>query len=185
MQIVLEADRSGATCRDGDLLRIGAGAVILSAYAAVRVANLLNIVGAGEQAGDGDLTTGIGGMRSGYQGRTGGVRVDTELPAFYVLTILGSLGQTQIATIQLIGEAHRCGAVCTDRDSLGIGTGTIILGIDTAVRVTGFLYIVGARNQAGNRDLAAGIGGMRTGYYLLQSATMEMAFWIFFSLVSW
>ena len=70
--------------------------------AAVRMADFLYIVGACRETGDGDLTTGIGGIGTGYQRGAGAVAVNAELPSGQVLAILRSLGQTQVAQIRRI-----------------------------------------------------------------------------------
>ena len=46
-QLVIETDRSGTTCRNGNLLRIGAGTGIQSIDTAVVVADLFDIIGTG------------------------------------------------------------------------------------------------------------------------------------------
>ena len=66
------------------------------------MADFLYIVGACREAGNGNLTTGIGGIGTGYQRGAGAVAVNAELPSGQVLAILRSLGQTQVAQIRRI-----------------------------------------------------------------------------------
>ena len=75
--------------------------------AAVRMADFLYVVGACREAGNGNLTTGIGGIGTGYQRGAGAVAVNAELPSGQVFAILRSLGQTQVASIQGVVEADR------------------------------------------------------------------------------
>ena len=123
---------------------------------------LLNVVSTGSQSGHRNLTTGIGGVRTGYERCAGTVTVNTELPTGQILTVFRFLGQTQIAGVQLVVEADRSSATCRDGDLLRIGAGAVILSADVAVRMSNLLNIVGAGEQAGNGDLTTGIGGMRT-----------------------
>ena len=163
VQLVGEAYRCSAVCCDGNFLGIGAGAVILSSNAAGGMSNLLNVVGTGLQTGNGDLAAGISDMGTRHKRCAGAVAVDTELPSGEVFTILRSLGQTHIAGVQLISEAHRSRAACGDGNLLGICTGTIVQRIDAAVRMAQFLNVVGSGRQAGDGNLTAGIGGIGTG----------------------
>ena len=122
------------------------------------------IVGAGNQAGHRDFATGIGGMRTGYQGGASAIAVDTELPAGQILAILRSLGQTQVTSVQGVVEADRSCTSCGDGNRLGICAGTIVLGSNAACGIAKFLNVVSTGSQSGHRNLTAGIGGMRTGY---------------------
>ena len=65
------------------------------------MADLFDIVSTGLQTGDGDLTTGIGRMRTGHQRGAGAVAVNAKLPTGQILAILRSLGQ--IKTTQIRG----------------------------------------------------------------------------------
>ena len=106
MQVVHEADRNSAACCKGNLLGIGTCTGVQRTDCTVSVTDFLDVVGAGKQAGDGNLTTVVGGVRTGYQGCAGRVRIDTELPSLQILTILRGFGQGQTAGVQLIGEAY-------------------------------------------------------------------------------
>ena len=57
------------------------------------MSQLLDVVSPRRQTGSGNLAAAIGGMRAGYQFRTGGIRIDTEFPSGEILSILGGFGQ--------------------------------------------------------------------------------------------
>ena len=103
----MEADGRGLSGGKGNSLRIRAGTAIQRIDAAVRVTQFLDIDGSGSQSGDGDLSAGIGSMRSGNECGTGSIRINPELPSGQIQAILGSLGQTQSAKIQLVIEANK------------------------------------------------------------------------------
>ena len=101
-------------------------------------------------------------MRPRYQRSAIAVAVNTELPAFQILTIFRGFRDTQAARVQLICEADRGGATCGNGNFLRIGTGAVVQLVDAAVSMSQLLHIVGACGQTSNRDLAAGIGGVGT-----------------------
>ena len=125
--------------------------------------NFLDIVGAGFQTSDRDLTAGISGMRSGHEIAAARIRIDAEFPTLKIFTILCSFCQTQIASIEVVCKANRCSVTCGDGDLLGIGAGAVIQCIDAAVRVSDFLHIVSSCRKAGDGDLATAVGSIRTG----------------------
>ena len=160
VQFIAETDRGSAVCRDGNLLGIGAGTVILSANAAGGVTDLLDVVGTGFQTSNGDLAAGVGSMRTGHQRGTGRVGVNAEFPAIQVPAVLCSFGQAQAASIQLVGKADRGCTTCGNGYFLRVATGAVVQRIDAAVRMAQFLDIVSTRRQAGNGDLTTGVGGI-------------------------
>lgn len=163
VQLIAEAYRCSAVCRDGNLLGIGAGTVILSANTAGGVTDLLDVVGTRFQTSNGDLAAGVGSMRTGHQRGTGRIGVNAEFPAIQVLAVLCNFGQAQAAGIQLVGKADRGCTTCGNGYFLGVGSGAVVQSIDATVRMAQFLDIVSTRRQTGNRDLTTGVGGIGTG----------------------
>ena len=99
IQLVGKADRGCTTCGNGYFLRVATGAVVQRIDAAVRMAQFLDIVSTRRQAGNGDLTTGVGGIGTGNQRGTGTIAVDTKAPICKVFSIFRSLGQTEVTQI--------------------------------------------------------------------------------------
>ena len=159
----METDGRGLSGGKGNSLRIRAGTAIQRIDAAVRVTQFLDIDGSGSQSGDGDLSAGIGSMRSGNECGTGSIRINPELPSGQIQAILGSLGQTQSAKIQLVIEADGSGASAANSNFLRIRAGTGVQRIDTAVGMAQFLHIVGSCRKSCDRNLTAGIGGVWAG----------------------
>ena len=95
----------------------------------------LNIHSASGEIRNGNLTVGVSGMGTGDQRSAGGVGIDAELPACQIFAILSSLGQIQPTGVQLVIEADRRSLSSGEGDSLGIGAGAGIHGVDCAVAV--------------------------------------------------
>ena len=94
---------------------------------------------------------------------TGGVRVQTDLPATDVFTGVRRLDQLHTAFDQAVVERHRCCTPSSDGHLLGIGAGTGILAVDAGIRMSQFLHIIGSCIESGYGDPAGGIRSVRTG----------------------
>ena len=149
---------------DGHLLRIGTGAHILRIDGGVGMTDFLDVICTGSNAGHRDLTVSIGGMRAGHQSAAGCVRINAELPAGQVLIVFRCFRKRQVALIELVHECNGSSTTSGDRDLLGVGAGTDILGIDRRIGMTQFFHVISAGGQTGNIDLTGGTSSMRTGY---------------------
>ena len=126
--------------------------------------DFLDIICTGSNAAHRDLTVSIGGMRAGHQSAAGCVRINAELPAGQVLIVFRCFRKRQVALIELIYECNGSSTASGNRDLLGVGAGTDILGIDRRIGMTEFFYVISTGCQAGNIDLAGRTCCMRTGY---------------------
>ena len=98
-QLIYKADSRSSAAGDRHLLGIGAGACVESIDAAVRMPQLLDIVGTSQQTRHGDLSAAVRGMGPGDQAGTGAVAVNSKPPAGKVLAILCGLRQADSARI--------------------------------------------------------------------------------------
>ena len=161
IQLVCEADGGSSTAGNGHRLRVGAGTVVQGIDCAVRMPDLLNIVGSGCQPCDRDFAAGIGSMQSRNQGGASRIGIDSKLPPGEILTILGCFRQADRPRFQLIYKADSRSTAAGDRHLLGIGAGTGVKRVDTAVRMPQLLDIVGTCRQPGHGNLTAAICAVR------------------------
>ena len=124
---------------------------------------LLSIQGSRQQTSDGfgsSLPCCEG--RAGHRAGAGRIRIKPDLPAAQILPRVGFLHQLHAACIQLVCKTDRCRGTRCHRHRLRVGAGTVVQGIDCAVRMPKLLNIVGSGCQPCDGDFAAGIGGMRS-----------------------
>ena len=164
IQLVCEADGGSSTAGNGHRLRVGTSTVVQCIDCAVRMPDLLNIVGSRCQPCDGDFAACIGGMRSRNRGRTSRIGIDSKLPPGEVLSILGCFRQADRPRFQLIYKADSRSSAAGDRHLLGIGTGAAVESVDAAVRMPQLFDIVSTCRQPGHGNLTAAVRGMRPGY---------------------
>ena len=125
---------------------------------------LFGVVLAGSQIGYCNRAVGSGSERRARNScGTGGVRVQTDLPATDVFTGVRRLDQLHTAFDQAVVERHRCCTACRDGHLLGVGAGTGILAVDAGIRMSQFLHVIGSCIESGYGDPAGGIRGVRTG----------------------
>ena len=163
VQLIHKADRSGLTSGKRNLLRISAGTGVHSVDSAVGVPQLLDVHSTSREIRNGNLAVGVSGMGTGDQCSAGRIGIDAELPACQIFAILSSLGQIQPTGVQLVIEADRRSLSSGEGDSLGIGAGAGVHGVDCAVAVAQLLDVDGASGKVGYRDGTIGIRGMGTG----------------------
>ena len=102
--------------------------------------------------------------RARYSLGTGGVGIQTNLPARQMFTAACFLHQLYGAGVQLILEADFGCSVSGNRYFLGIGAGTGIECINGAVGVTDFLNVISAGFQICHRNFTCGICCVRAGH---------------------
>ena len=158
---VCKADCRRRTSCYRHLLRICTGTVIHLTDGAVRMSQLLDVVSPRRQTGSGNLAAAIGGMRAGYQLRTGGIRIDTEFPSGEVLSILGGFGQADTSRpwsdFQLeVGIEAACGRSVQRYRCLVAGTGHIpdsVCGVGRGGQIPGCLIYRGLGDLPGLGDI--------------------------------
>lgn len=157
---VCQADRSGSAAADTDLLGIGAGTIVHCVDGTVGVPQLLDIVGASGQPGNGNLSAAVGGVRSRRKAGAGGVGVHGKPPAGKILPILRGFRQadgSRIRGFQLkVGIQAAAGSAGKGYRRLIAGTRHIPDVIGGACRggqIPGSPIHSGGRNRSRLRDV--------------------------------
>ena len=160
VQLVIEADRSGAAAGNCYLLGIRAGTGVQSVDGTVGVPQLLHIVSASGQPGNGNLAAAVGGVRSRRKAGAGRVGVHGKPPVGKILPVLRGFRQADCSRIRgfqleigieiatgSAGEGYRC-----------LITGTrhipnVIGGVGSGGQIPGRLENSRGRNRAGLGDV--------------------------------
>lgn len=164
IQLVCEAHRGSSTAGNGHRLRVCAGTVVQGIDCAVRMPDLLNVVGSGCQPRNGNFAAGIGGMRSRNQGGASRIGIDTKLPPGEILAVLSCFRQADRPRFQLIYKGDSRSSAAGNRHRLRVSAGTGVKRVDTAVRMPKFLDIVGTSQQTCDGELSAAVRSVRPGY---------------------
>lgn len=88
----------------------------------------------------------------GYTSCAGRIRIKPDLPAAQIFTCVRSLDQLHAACIQLVCEADGGSSAAGNGHRLRVGAGTVVQGIDCAVRMPDLLNIVGSGCQPCDGD---------------------------------
>lgn len=160
VQLIYEADRCRGTCGYSYGLWIGAGTGVQSVDGTAGVPQLLHIVSASGQPGNGNLAAAVGGVRSRRKAGAGRVGVHGKLPAGKILPVLRGFRQADCSRIRgfqleigieiatgSAGEGYRC-----------LITGTrhipnVIGGVGSGGQIPGRLENSRGRNRAGLGDV--------------------------------
>ncbi len=162
-QYVAECHRCGRTAGQRDFLRIGGFTLVFGIDCRIAVPNLFDVVCACREIRDGNGTAAVGGVWPGNQGRAGRVRVDTELPAREIESVLSGLGNIEATGLQGVGEADAGCLPCCQCNLLGIRAAAAVLTVDAGGLVSDFLHIHSSRRKAADTDFASAVRSMRTG----------------------
>ena len=79
-QLVIEVDAGGSAVGDAEHLWILSGTGVARGNGTVGMPQFLDVVGSGIQPGNADSAACVRGVRTGYQGGTGGIGIHTETP---------------------------------------------------------------------------------------------------------